>query len=84
MISKKDILRIKELFDDSFQTGFSQVKELFGNEVRKYKNEIITRLDQALKELKAVREEQAVQSGYKDQLEEHEKRISKLEQVMSS
>lgn len=84
MISKKDITLIKELFDDSFQTGFSQVQDHFENKVSKFKDEIITKLDKVLKELKTVREEQTVQSGYKDQLEDHDNRIHKLEQVMAS
>ena len=83
MLSKSDIKLIKELFDDSFQIGFSQVRNHFENEVIKFKDEIITRLDKVLKELKTVREEQTAQSGNKSQIEDCENRIHKLEQILT-
>lgn len=47
-----------------------------------FKDKVLTLLDKVIGELKAIREEQTILSGNKDQIENHETRISKLEEVL--
>ena len=49
-----------------------------------FKNKVYELLDKVMGELKAIREEQTVISGYKDEIENHETRINKLEKVLQA
>ncbi len=49
-----------------------------------FKNKVYELLDKVMGELKAIREEQTVISGYKDEIEDHETRINKLEKVLQA
>ena len=52
------------------------------NKFDEFKNKVYELLDKVMGELKAIREEQTVIVGYKDQIENHETRIGKLEKVL--
>ena len=46
------------------------------------KDEFYSKMDELMGEMKSMREEVAVVTGYKDQIENHETRISKLEEAL--
>ena len=46
------------------------------------KEEFNIKIDEILGEIKAMREELTVVTGYKDQIEDHETRIEKIEEVL--
>lgn len=75
MLTQKDIDSIRKIIDGELETVRGQIKLL------PTRDEFFTKMDEVVGELKTVREEQAVLSGYKDQLEDHEGRITKLEEV---
>ena len=77
MLSKSDIQLISEIFTDAFEDKFSKASTTIRSDIAGFKSEI-------LGEIKKLREEVTVVTGYKDQIEDHEKRITKLEQVQSS
>lgn len=87
MLSKKDLHEIELLIEKKLE---EKLEEKF-NERMKFlptKDEFYTRMDEVMGELKAIREEQALITGrvstHSDQLENHETRISKLEQTSPS
>lgn len=53
------------------------------NKLDEFKNKVYELFDKVMGELKAIREEQTIIVGYKDQIEDHETRIGKLEEVSS-
>jgi uncharacterized coiled-coil DUF342 family protein len=53
------------------------------NKLDEFKNKVYELFDKVMGELKAIREEQTIIVGYKDQIEDHETRIGKLEEVLS-
>lgn len=63
-----------------------EVNDNFTTKIAKFKDEIITLLDKVMGELKTIREEFAVMapklSDHTDTLENHETRISKLQQPL--
>jgi hypothetical protein len=81
-----------KLLNDTFVTK-EDVRKIIKEEVGHLptKNEFFTAMSEVMGELKAVREEIAIASGHKDQLEDHEDqlenhedRISTLESVASA
>jgi len=54
------------------------------NQFNEFKNKVYELLDKVVGELKAMREEQTIIVGYKDQIENHETRIGKLEDALES
>ena len=46
------------------------------------KDNLVTFKDEILGEIKSMREEVAVVTGYKDEIEDHETRIGKLEEIL--
>ena len=75
MLTKSDLKAIQELFND-FAISLKQ----------EIKDQIITRLDKVIGELKTIRDEQTVMAGkqseHTDSLEDHETRIGKIEEVI--
>lgn len=73
------------------QRDFDQVEKLTRNIVKEEiknlpaKDEFYTKMDEVMGELKAIREKYAIFEGkfsrHSDQLENHEERITKLEQT---
>jgi hypothetical protein len=59
------------------------VTEVFVEKIKEFKNEIFDLLDKVMGELKAIREEQTVISSYKDQIENHETRLGKVEETLN-
>ena len=80
MLTKSDLKQIDGLFSERF----SETRNELTNDIRKFKDEIIILLDKVMEELKAIREEQTVISGYKDQIEDHETRIGKIENLIET
>lgn len=80
----------REEFHKEFHKEFQIVKEelvdkeTFSQKVTKFKDEVMTMLDKVMKELKDFREEQTIISSYKEQIENHETRIGKIEEVLST
>lgn len=68
MLTQKDLDQIDKLID-------KRIKYL------PTKEEFFTKMDQLMKEIKDLREEVTVVTGYKDQIEDHEIRITKLEET---
>lgn len=68
MLSQKDLDQIDKLID-------KRIKYL------PTKEEFFTKMDQLMKEIKDLREEVTVVTSYKDQIEDHEIRITKLEET---
>lgn len=69
MLSQKDLDEIQKLI--KINTRHLPTREEFYN-----------KMDELMKELKDLREEVTVVTGYKDQIENHETRIIKLEEVL--
>jgi len=74
MLTQKDFDEIEEIIDKKLE---EKIKFL------PTKDEFFSKMDGLMGEVKAIREEQAVISGYKNQLENHETRITKLEEIPS-
>lgn len=81
MLTKSDLLAIKSLIVNEVDSLRHELKD----EIVKFKDQILTRLDEVMGELKTSREEQTVISGrtYEnvEALEDHETRIEKLEKI---
>ena len=73
MLIQKDLDEIEELMDKKLD---EKIKFL------PTKKEFYQKMDELMKELRSIREEQAVITGYKDEIEDHETRITKLEEVL--
>ncbi|PJE67571.1 hypothetical protein COU95_01635 [Candidatus Shapirobacteria bacterium CG10_big_fil_rev_8_21_14_0_10_40_9] len=72
MLTQKDFDEIEKIVDKELE---EKIKFL------PTKDEFYGKMDELMGEVKAIREEQAVISGYKDKLENHETRIIKLEET---
>lgn len=77
--------KARKIFREEFNIVKQELvdKETFFEKVTKFKDDIMTMLDKVMKELKDFREEQTVISSYKEQIEDHETRIGKVEEVLS-
>lgn len=66
-------------------TEIDELKITFLDNLAKWKDELFTKIDKLVSNLKPTREEQTVMTGrqseHTDTVEDHEKRISKLEQA---
>lgn len=72
-IAKKEIISaVTQNVDDSFTKKITQ-----------FKDDIFIMLDKVMGELKSLREEVGVITGYKDQIEDHETRIEKIETILT-
>jgi uncharacterized protein (UPF0305 family) len=71
MLSIKDLEEIRKLIKE--ETKYLPTKDDFYN-----------KMDELMKELKDLREEVTVVTSYKDQIEDHETRIGKLEEVVQA
>ncbi len=72
MLTQKDIDEIERIVSQELEEKIKLLPT---------KNEFFTKMDQVMGELGAIREEQTVISGYKNQLEDHESRITQLEET---
>ena len=75
MLTKTDILTIKQLIKDEISEGISPLKK----EISTMKEDIIQFKDEILKEIVDLRDYIAVTTGYRDMIEDHDIRIAKLE-----
>lgn len=91
MLTKSDLKAIRDVFSEEFSKNFKKAfdksfpqafNESFSEARKTLKDDLITFKDQILTEIKKLREEVAVVIGYKDQIEDHETRIEKLEGVL--
>ncbi len=73
MLTQSDMKKLEEKFitKDEFHREFKSVKDL-----------IIEFKDQILHEIKGLREDVAIVTGYKDQIEDHETRIETIEMCL--
>lgn len=76
MLTKSDKKYIEETIDtkldEKLKSGLNSQEKRFSDKLVEFKDAILT-------EIKAMREELAIIIGYKDQIEDHETRITKLE-----
>lgn len=77
MLIKSDIKLISQLFSDEFSEKFSDARKQLKEDLLDFKDEILS-------EVQKLREDVNVVTGYKDQIEDHETRIGKLEKVLQS
>lgn len=75
MLTKSDLEKIRAVTSELIFEGNKSLK----NEL---KEEIILFKDAILGEIKNLREEVTIVTGYKDQIEDHETRIEKLEHTV--
>lgn len=86
MLTKSDLKLIKAMFgeqESKTNEKFSRVDEKFSRVDEKFKmleNTLIEFKDAILGEIKSLREDIAIVTGYRDMIEDHETRIEKLEQ----
>ncbi len=78
MLTKADIAKLDEAFTTKFAT-----KEELKSEIKSLKDLIIEFKDVILHEIQGLREEVAIVTGYKDQIEDHEARIEIIEKKIS-
>jgi len=74
MITDKDISKLKQVFasKDDLSTAVKELK----NEIVKFKDEIVGRLNK-------IDDELTVTNGYGDQLEDHDNRLKKVEKHLN-
>lgn len=80
MLSKSDLKILQELFDTQEQ----KLDVKFSGLRRELKNDIIEFKDKILGEIVKLREEVSVTSSYRDMIEDHDTRITKLEEKLPS
>lgn len=81
MMNKSDFQKINDLFTERFNDLFTErFEEAFEKAYLKLRDDIATFKDEIIGEIKSLREEVTIVTGYKDQIEHHEARITKLEQ----
>lgn len=74
MLTQKDLDEIEQIIDEKLD---QKIKFL------PTKDEFYRKMDELMGEVQDMREDLTVFSGYKDQLENHEERIAKLEENSS-
>lgn len=74
MLTQKDLDEINKLIDKKFDEKLKYLPT---------KDEFFGAMDKLMKELKAMREEVTVVTGYKDQIEDHETRLGKVETILN-
>ncbi len=84
MLNKSDIDQIRTVVGEEVRKEVATAKkDLVDKKMfTGFKDKILNLLDKVMGELKTIREEQTVISGYKDQIEDHDTRINKLEEVL--
>jgi hypothetical protein len=66
---------VRKTLREEFSGQFAEV-------AKSLRDDLITFKDSILSEIKKLREDVAVITGYKDQIENHETRIEKLEEII--
>lgn len=84
MLTKKDISIIEKLSDEKSDKLIDVFTKLHYETKEELEKKIVQFKDDILTEIKKLREDVTVVTGYKDQVENHESRISKLESILSS
>ncbi len=74
MLTKKDLQQISQIITEAFDDPNNSLR-------KELKNDLLTFKDEILGEIKDLRDDVAVVTGYKDQIEDHEVRIDKLERL---
>lgn len=74
MLTQKDFDEIEKIIDEKLD---QKIKFL------PTKDDFYTKMDEVMGELQEMREDLTVVSGYKDRLENHEERITRLEENAS-
>ena len=78
MITESDIRKIKDSLSDTFAT--KNELQMAKNDL---KNDLVNFKDALLHEILAMRDELSVVLGYREQIEDHEHRLEKLEKKIS-
>ena len=78
MITESDIRKIKDSLSDTFAT--KNELQMAKNDL---KNDLVNFKDALLHEILAMRDELSIVLGYREQIENHEHRLEKLEKKIS-
>ena len=78
MITESDIRKIKDSLSDTFAT--KNELQMAKNDL---KNDLVNFKDALLHEILAMRDELSIVLGYREQIEDHEHRLEKLEKKIS-
>lgn len=91
MLSNNDITKLKKIFTTKEETAesFKEIFKYIGeikNEIKydvvhEIREDIIKFKDEILHEIVALREDITVVRGYRDMIEDHDKRLGKLEEI---
>jgi len=79
--TKQDLVNLEKRLEKKMDKKFATKIDLEGLEGR-FKDTVISFKDEILYEIKAMREELAIITGYKDQIENHETRIETVEKKL--
>ena len=82
MITESDIRKIKDSLSDTFATK-SELHSEVGSLRLELKNDLVNFKDAILHEILALRDELSIVLGYREQIENHEHRLEKLEKKIS-
>ena len=80
-MSKKDFDALVQLIKTTVKDEIDPVKEIV--KFLPSKDLFLSKMAELMKEIKASREEQTAISGYKNQIEDHETRLNKVEKVLN-
>ena len=81
MFSKKDFNVLVQLIKTTVKEETDPIKDAI--KLLPSKQLFLSQMAELMKEIKASREEQTAISGYKNQIEDHETRLNKVEKVLN-
>ena len=81
MFSKKDFNVLVQLIKTTVKEETDPIKDAI--KLLPSKELFLSQMAELMKEIKASREEQTAISGYKNQIEDHETRLNKVEKVLN-
>lgn len=88
MLNKSDLKAIRDILNDALNSLREEFIERFAdkNDLKRFalKDDLVSFKDEILGEIKSLREEVTIVTGYKNQIEDHEVRIEKLEKTIQS
>lgn len=85
MLTKVDLQAIKELIKDSQQGLEKKLAEKIDSSRQEVERKLTKKItefkDQILGEIEDLREDNTIMTGFSDQLEDHELRLTKIEKI---
>ena len=88
LATKKDLQNVEEKLRFEIKTSADEILIKVDENARKYKDEILTKLDEAMGEFETIREDNIIgthqTSQLREDVDEHEKRIKNLEKAQQT